>query len=61
MDNLKEKQFRKYLSKVMRRKANQGKDWLSFDLDSGIIRLYSKIRGNEWNVTIEDFKLINPE
>ena len=45
----------------MRRKANQSKDWISFDLEENTIRLYSKIRGNEWNMSIDDFKLINPD
>ena len=57
--NIKENEFKKYLNKVMRRKANQCKDWISFDLDKGIIKLYSRIRGNEWTMSIEDFKLIN--
>jgi len=61
MDNQKDKEFRKYLNKVMRRKANQCKDWISFNLDKNTIRLCSLIRGNEWNMSISDFKMINPE
>ena len=58
--NIRENEFKKYLNKVMRRKANKCKDWISFDLDKNTIRLYSLVRGNEWSMTIDDFKLINP-
>ena len=54
-----EKEFRKFLKKVMRRKANQCKDWLSFDLEKDTIRFYSKIRGNEWNMSISEFVNLN--
>ena len=54
-----EKEFRKFLRKVMRRKANQCKDWISFNLDDNNIRFYSKIRGNEWNMPISEFVNLN--
>ncbi len=55
----KEKELRRYLNKVMRRKVNQCKDWLSFDLAKNEIVLYSLIRGNKWTVSIDEFKEIN--
>ena len=54
-----EQEFLKYLKKVMRRKSNQCKDWLSFDLEKDTIRFYSKIRGNEWNQSISEFRRLN--
>ena len=44
---------------IMRRRRNLSKGILNIDPDAKVIRMYSRIRGNEWNISFAEFELTN--
>jgi len=49
----------KKIKTVMRRVRNSAKGVVWIDTQRQQIRLYSRIRGNEWTVSFDEFALVN--